>query len=427
MAPPDLDVAVVGAGAAGLATAIFTRRLNPALSVAVFDGKAKPGAKILVSGGSRCNVTNTEVTAADFNGGKPTAIGIVLKALPVPATIAFFKEIGVPLHEEPGGKLFPDSNRSRDVLDALLRELDRVGGALRGESRVVGIDRQPDASFLLTTSGGPLSARAVVLATGGLSLPKTGSDGWGYDAAARLGHSIVPTTPALVPLTLGTPAGQPSMHRALSGIAHPVRLELLESGRVTRRITGALLWTHTGISGPAALDMSRHWLRAVLQGKEASVRSVFSPDHDFTSLEHDWIDLQQHRPRLGIEGALSQFVPRAVASTLVSAGGIDGATTLSGLTRDDRRRLIHVLLAWPLDVTGSRGYNVAEVTAGGINLDEVSPRTMESRICPGLYLVGEVLDVDGRLGGFNFQWAWSSGRAAAGALAAGATSRREVP
>lgn len=419
---PDLDVAIVGAGAAGLATAIFARRLDPGLRVAAFDGAARPGAKILVSGGSRCNVTNTIVTAADFSGGKTTAVARVLGALPVPETVEFFAGIGVPLKEEPGGKLFPVTNRSRDVLEALLRELTRAGGELRAGDRVRSVTVAPDG-FHLTTDRAEVTSAIVVLATGGLSLPKTGSDGWGYTLAQRLGHSIVPTTPALVPLRLTGPSGDgtepstPLIHTTLSGVAQPVRLDVRIRGKVAHRITGSLLWTHFGISGPAALDASRHWLRAGLEGQPATLSASLCPDHDFASLEAAWLALGVARPRLGVETALAQMVPASVAAAIVSAMSIDRNLTLASLARDARRLLIGALLEWPLPVTGSRGYSFAEVTAGGVSLAEVSTRTMESRICPGLFLVGEILDVDGRLGGFNFQWGWSSARVAAAALA----------
>src|SRR5262245_15081857 len=178
--PATADVAIVGAGAAGLATAIFLRRANPAVRVLLLDGAARPGAKILVSGGSRCNVTNTVVTEADFWGGKRTIVRRVLRALPVDRTVAFFRDLGVTLHEEVDGKLFPDSNRSREVLEALLRAGADAGVDLRSGTRVTAL-RAVDRNFAVETQRGVLEARAVVLATGGRSLPKTGSDGAGYD------------------------------------------------------------------------------------------------------------------------------------------------------------------------------------------------------------------------------------------------------
>ena len=420
----DLDVAIIGAGAAGLATAIFTRRANPTARVAVLEGARSPGAKILVSGGSRCNVTNVEVTERDFNGGRAPIIRRILRAYPAPAAAAWFRDLGVALHEEPNGKLFPDSNRSRDVLDALLRELSLSGASLRAGHRVVRIERR-DGGFAIATSQGTLTSRIVVLATGGLSLPKTGSDGWGYTAATAQGHSIVATTPALAPLVVGDieahgdgPRSENwSPHRELSGVALPVRLDVRADGRVAARIDGALLWTHFGISGPAALDASRHWLRARRGGAEPELRASFLPAHTFESLEAAWIATTRERSRVLVRTVLAELMPAAMASALLRRASIDDETTLAALTRDSRRALMHAVLDWPLLVTDSRGYNYAEVTAGGVDLAEIDPSTMASRVCEGLYLVGEVLDVDGRLGGFNFQWAWSSAHVAGTAIA----------
>src|SRR3954463_2933241 len=257
------DVAIVGAGAAGLATAIFLRRLNPARSVVLLDGAKKPGAKILVSGGSRCNVTNAVVSEPDFWGGRSAIIRRVLRALPVPQTVEFFREIGVNLHEEADGKLFPDTNRARDVIDALLRETARVGATLLAGHRVVDIERDGDGLRLLT-AGAAMRATSVVLATGGQSLPKSGSDGAGFEIARRLGHTIVPTTPALVPLVLSGPSVE------LSGVSHDVEITVWVDGAAHVRLTGALLWTHFGISGPVAMNASRHFLRARLE--ERAVR-----------------------------------------------------------------------------------------------------------------------------------------------------------
>ena len=409
------DVVIVGAGAAGLATAIFARRGNPDIRVTLLEGARQPGAKILVSGGSRCNVTNAVVAEADFNSGRPSVVRRVLRALPVDDTVKFFAGLGVSLHEEPNGKLFPDTNRSRDVLNALLAEVSRLGVDLRAGTRVTSIVRDA-GMFRVTTSTGALTAQAVVLATGGLSLPKTGSDGWGYTAATALGHSIVPTTPALAPLLIDSAADR-SIHGRLSGVSMPVRLDVRVDGSVSTRLDGAMLWTHFGVSGPVAMDASRHWLRARLEGRDVQVTASLCPGETFESLERDWVDAVRDRPRATVLSTLSSQLPASVASALFARLGIADDLALARLTREDRRRLIHALLAWPLAVVDSRGYNYAEATAGGVPLDEIDPSTMASRRCPGLFLVGEILDVDGRIGGFNFQWAWSSARVAGQALA----------
>jgi len=410
------DVVVVGAGAAGLATAIFLRRANPSRSVIILDSAKKPGAKILISGGSRCNVTNSSVTERDFWGGRSTIVRRILRALPVDETMAFFREIGVPLHEEADGKLFPDSNRSRDVLDALLREASRVGARLSPNHRVVDVVADQGQFAVATTLGG-LRAEAVVLATGGKSLPKTGSDGGGLEIARRLGHTIVPTTPALAPLLL---ADDDAMHRELTGVAQDVELAVWIDGAIAIRLAGAMLWTHFGVSGPVALNASRHWMRAVIEGRAVAITASFCAGRTFADVDAEWTRLAIDHPRLALQSALARTIPASVASSSLNALSIDAVTPLAHLTRDDRRRLVRALVERPLPVTGTRGYNFAEATAGGVELTEIDPSTMESRVRRGLHLVGEMLDVDGRIGGFNFQWAWCTGRVAGEALATGA-------
>ena len=406
-------MAVLGAGAAGLATAIFARRLHPQRSVLLVDSARRPGAKILVSGGSRCNVTNAAVSDPDFWGGRRTAIRRVLRAFPVRDTIAFFRELGVPLHEEADGKLFPDSNRARDVLEALLGEARRAGVTLAADCRVDDVAAS-GGGFVVSTSRGRIHASRVVLAMGGQSLPKSGSDGSGFAVAERLGHSIVPTTPGLVPLTLGD---ETRMHRELSGVSHDAELTLWIDDKRDVHLSGSLLWTHFGISGPVTLNMSRHWLRAVLNGRVAALTASFCPGQTFEAVETWWTGRASERPHTSVYQSLAALVPASVAAALLKRLSIDGRTTLAHFSRDDRRLLVHGLVRWPLAVDGTRGYNYAEVTAGGVSLDEIDASTMASRVCPGLFLVGEILDVDGRIGGFNFQWAWSSAWVAAQAIA----------
>jgi predicted Rossmann fold flavoprotein len=423
--PASCDVAIVGAGAAGLAAAIFARRFNPLRSVTLLDGTRAPGAKILVSGGSRCNVTNTTVTERDFWGGKPSLIRRVLRAFPVSDTIAFFREIGVSLHEEADGKLFPDTNRARDVLTALLRETEAVGALLVPGHRVTEVVTLPsvtpnraatNAGFRVVTAGGHLTASTVVLATGGQSLPKSGSDGAGFAIARRLGHTIVPTTPALAPLLLDA---TDLVHGAVSGVSHEAELAVWIDGAVAVRLTGSLLWTHFGISGPVALNASRHWHRAHIEGRRIAVTASFRPGARFDDADADWQRRATASPKASVQTTLASILPASVAAAILRQLALDGSATLAHLSRDDRRRLSRALVEFPLPVSGSRGYTYAEATAGGVPLTEIDTGTMTSRRCPGLSCVGEILDVDGRIGGFNFQWAWSSGFVAGRALAAG--------
>jgi len=410
------DVVIVGAGAAGLATAIFARRANPARSVLLLDGASKPGAKILVSGGGRCNVTNRDVSERDFWGGRPSTIRSVLRSFSADDAREFFRELSVPLHEEADGKLFPDSGRARDVLNALLRAADTAGVRLMAGCRVLRVDRS-DGDFFLETSTGSIRSRSVVLATGGQSLPKSGSDGAGFELARRLGHTIVPTTPALVPMLLDEGNGF-SIHRELSGVSQDAELAVWIDGRVSTRLRGSLLWTHFGISGPVALNASRHWLRAAIEKRPVRLTASFCAGVTFEAQEAWWTATTTARPKASVLSALSSRVPAAVAAAVIRTVGVEPARQLAHLARDERRTLTAALVEWPLPAIGCRGWNYAEATAGGVSLDEIDPATMASRRCDGLYLVGEMLDVDGRIGGFNFQWGWSSGYAAGRALAA---------
>ena len=407
------DVVIVGAGAAGLAAAVFcARATSQTRRVICIDSAKIVGAKILVSGGSRCNVTNRVVTERDFWGGDRRIIRDVLRAFPAPRAIAFFEELGVVLREEEDGKLFPVSNRAHTVLHALVSAVTTSGAELHTGCRISGIQRADDEDFVLTTTDGrTYRAPFIVLATGGRSLPKTGSDGTGYAFARAFGHGYVETTPALVPLVLDD-----SRHTRLAGVAHPADVIVRSNGAAPVRLTGSMLWTHFGVSGPVVLNASRHWLRSRLEGHNVTVAVSVVPGETFASLEQ-WLTAEQrNRARALVRTVVATRVPAAVADLWTERASIDASTTLSHLTRDDRRRLIHALLETPLEVRDSRGYNYAEVTAGGIPLSEIDPTTMESRVRRGLYLIGEMLDVDGRIGGFNFQWAWSSAWVAASAI-----------
>jgi predicted Rossmann fold flavoprotein len=230
--------------------------------------------------------------------------------------------------------------------------------------------------------------------------------------ARRLGHTIVPPTPGLVPLVLDDGGDGVPLHRALTGVSQDVELTVWIDGRAATKLAGALLWTHIGVSGPVAMNASRHWLRAQLAGHITAITIDFSQGVPFEDLDRRWTTQSADRPATTLQNALATMVPASVAAALIARVGLDGTQQLAHLAREDRRRLVHALVAWPIVVTGTRGYNYAEVTAGGVSLTEIDPSTMRSRICPGLHLVGEILDVDGRIGGFNFQWAWSSARVA---------------
>lgn len=444
--PDRVDIAIVGAGAAGLMAAISAGRAARAASsrlrIVALDGARRPGAKILISGGGRCNVTHDAVDERAFAGSSPAAIRKVLRRFDVPRTIDFFRELGVRLKREETGKLFPVTDDARTVLDALLRATADAGVELRWSSRVHTVskvlqghdhatraragalpvaahsDATADRGFLLTGDFGELHARRVILATGGKSLPKTGSDGGGYELARRLGHTLTPRIlPALVPLVLNSE----SFIRDLSGLTLPATLELRTgTGKRLTAITDSTLCTHLGLSGPSVLDMSRHFLHAKLDDPTVTLHINWLPGETPASLDERFVERAARGERGGPAHVLAERLPQRLARALCVHAAVDPAKPLSSLTRDERRRLVTAVCDLPLPVVGDRGFAVAEVTAGGVPLRELHLDTLESRVCPGLHLCGELCDVDGRIGGYNFQWAWASGFVA-GTAAARAT------
>ncbi|MBM4127494.1 MAG: NAD(P)/FAD-dependent oxidoreductase [Nitrospira sp.] len=408
------DIAVVGAGAAGLSAAIVAgeRAAGRALNIVLLDGAKTIGAKILVSGGGRCNVTHDTVTPTDYFGNR-RIIKNVLASRSVEDTIQWFASMGVMLKREDTGKLFPVTDTARTVLTALLTRCRNLGMTIRPSHRVTRIDTSADTGFLLQHSQGVLQARHVILATGGRSVPKSGSDGFGYDLAHRLGHTITTTVPALVPLVLDTRL----FHRSLSGLSQEVELTTWVDGHTIDTRTGSLLWTHFGISGPVAMDASRFWTLAHARGEKALVSANFLPG--LTQEEaRDWfIHEAAHHPRRSLANALASRVPERLAEVLCTHAACNPQQAIAQVCRADRERLIAALTKLVLPIERDRGWNYAEVTAGGVPLEEINYRTMESKLVPGLYLIGELLDCDGRIGGFNFQWAWTTGFLAGRAVA----------
>jgi predicted Rossmann fold flavoprotein len=407
------DIVVIGAGAAGLTAGIFAaesaRAQGQTARIVLLDAAKKIGAKILVSGGGRCNVTHQEIHPEDFNGSK-NIIRNVLAAFDEHATVRWFDALGVPLKCEGTGKLFPISDSARTVLAALLRRCAELDVRILTQHHVHGIAQvntrheQPPL-FVVRYEQGVLPARRVIMATGGRSLPRTGSDGSGWEIVRQLGHTVTETYPALVPLVVR----EGMFHAELSGLSLPVELSLLADSKLVDRRAGSLLWTHFGVSGPVVMDASRHWIIARASEQSVELQCNFLPGQNFEQFDRWLVAVAASRPRVSLGRILAEQLPERLAVALVQAAGSDPLITLSQLSRVSRRALVRVLTAFVLPIERDRGWNFAEVTAGGVPLPEIDYRTMASRKVPGLYLIGEMLDCDGRIGGFNFQWAWATG------------------
>ncbi|MBU9889588.1 MAG: NAD(P)/FAD-dependent oxidoreductase [Candidatus Omnitrophica bacterium] len=393
------DVIIIGAGPAGLMTAI-TCAEKP-LRILILEGNSRPGAKLLISGGGRCNITNLRVSERDYQSGDPRTVRNILSAFSSERAVQFFKTLGVPMVLEEGTKYFPESQSAKTVLEALLKEVRARGVILKTGKKTARIFRK-DELLHVTGESFDHASRAVVLCTGGLSYPGTGSDGSGYGLAKMMGHSMAETRPALTPLLTDDPDW-----KELSGITLPVRLTLFAGEKPVATSEGPLLFTHTGFSGPAVLDISGPWLRCAEGEKE--LQADFFPEKNGEELRGEWARIMAAHPKRSWRHLLSLYFPERLILTMLKKIAIDPKTQIGQSSQKDREVLLRILKHFPLLVTGACGYEKAEVTSGGVDLREVDGKTLESKLQPGLYFAGEILDVDGRIGGFNFQWAWASG------------------
>jgi predicted Rossmann fold flavoprotein len=404
MAGFDWDAVVIGAGAAGLMAAIHAA--GRGRRVLLLEKGRKSGVKILMSGGTRCNITHDcdarGIVAAFGPNGK--FLHSALACLGPRETVAFFEAAGVATKVEETGKVFPVSNRAVDVLEALLRRLGQSGATLAVNEPAREVLPHPGGGLRVVTSSRTVTAAKVLITSGGKSYPGCGTTGDGYAFAAAFGHAIVPPRPALVPLTV-----QPAWVGDLRGITLPdVNLKVTENGKPLTARRGAMLFAHFGLTGPGPLDVSR-----AVSGHAAPTTLTLEVDllpgepepavDEFLRTE----SLASGKKQLAV--VLAAKLPRRVCDQLLILAGLPVDRTAAALSKADRLKLVALIKRLRLPLKGTLGFEKAEVTAGGVGLDEVDSRTMQSKKQPGLYLAGEVLDLDGWIGGYNFQSAWSTG------------------
>ncbi len=386
------DAIVLGAGAAGLMCAAEAGKRGR--RVIVLEKANGPGKKILISGGGRCNFTNIHAAPDCYLSANPHFARSALSRYTPADFLALVEAHGIAWHEKTLGQLFCDGS-ARQVVDMLVSEVERGGGAIVC-GQTIGEVSHADGLFRVSTQDRTFAAPALVIATGGPSIPKMGATGFAYDLARRFGLKVVEPRPALVPLTLG---GEDVLFRDLSGVSAEV---VARAGKAAFR--EAALFTHRGLSGPAILQVSSYWRR----GEPVDID--FLPDET-----RDWlIDSKRAAPRQTLRAILKDRLPDRLASTL--ADRLDCPEMLAGTTDARLRAAEQQLARWRFLPNGTEGFAKAEVTVGGISTAELSSKTMEAKRVPGLYVVGEAVDVTGWLGGYNFQWAWASGWAAAQAI-----------
>lgn len=384
----DFDVLIIGAGAAGLMCAIEAGKRGR--RVLALDHADKLGEKIRISGGGRCNFTNTGTEARRFLSSNPHFCKSALSRYTPDDFIALIGKHGIKWHEKTLGQLFCDDS-ARDIVYMLLKETAAAGAIIRTDTKIAEV-RQLDDGFVVETANGVYTAEKLVIATGGPSIPKIGASGFGYRIAQQFGLNVIPPYPALVPLTFSDE--QLAMMKPLSGVS-------VDPAVVTCNGTSfreAILFTHRGLSGPAILQISSYW-------KESIPVSVnFCPDLDVaTALK----TARKAQPRKVLHNIMGEWMPARLAEALAQESGHD--VVMADLSDKKIDEIAKLISAWQVIPHGTEGYRTAEVTAGGVDTNELSSKTFETKKVPGLHFIGEVVDVTGWLGGYNFQWAWSSG------------------
>ncbi|MCX7061503.1 MAG: NAD(P)/FAD-dependent oxidoreductase [Gammaproteobacteria bacterium] len=384
------DVLILGAGAAGLFCAFTAGQRG--LRVRVIEHANKVGKKILMSGGGRCNFTNTGTTHANYLSANPHFCKSALARYKPADFIALVDKHGIRYHEKELGQLFCDES-SKLIVRMLVDECRDANVVIQTDCTITAVSHR-NGRYEVATSHGLYTAASVVVATGGLSIPSMGATGIGYQLARQFGHAVLPTRAGLVPLTL---SGKPlDDHADLSGVALPVEAT---SGAASFR--GSLLITHRGVSGPAILQISSYWQ----PGEPLSLNLL--PDHDAA----DWLGAQQaERPASELKTVLAEVLPKRYAQRLCERWL--GNKPLRQFRAAELKAMAAQLECWPITASGTEGYRTAEVTLGGVDTDGLDSKTMASKHQPGLYFIGEVVDVTGWLGGYNFQWAWAAGHAA---------------
>lgn len=401
-------VIVAGGGAAGMAAAISARRMGAA--VTILERNPRVGKKLLATGNGRCNFTNIHADAARgcYSGNNPDFVYGALSAYPVKDTIRFFEKLGIQHKVEDQGKVFPMSDQASSILDVLLHELNESGVHIECNVYIKDIEKRMGKFQIHTEDGRTYEGDRVILALGGKAMPSSGSDGNGYELAAKLGHKVTDIFPALVQLMLDGP-----WFKRINGVKFVGTAEILYSRKSIAKDRGDILFTNYGVSGPPILQISRKAGELLNKGKEAVLKITVMDRISREELKKLISKRIQAGPGKTVDFNFVGLINKRLIPVVLAEAGIkDLNRTASTLTAEEQDSIAGILTDWRFRVRGTKSWPSAQVTAGGIDTREVDPYTMESKLMKGLYFAGEILDIDGRCGGFNLQWAWSSGLAA---------------
>jgi predicted Rossmann fold flavoprotein len=396
-------VFVVGGGAAGMMAAISAARLGA--HVTILEKNPRVGKKILATGNGRCNFTNINAGQGCYSGENPGFVQKALSEFTVSDTISFFEKLGIQHKVEDMGKVFPMSDQASSILDVLMYELDRLGVNIFCDSDVVEIKPEKSSFILKTRDGKIYRGDSVILAPGGKAMPSSGSDGYGYDLALKLGHTMTDIFPALVQLMLDG-----DFFKRIDGVKFVGTAEIIDNNRSVIKDRGDILFTNYGVSGPPVFQISRKAGELLNRGKKAtlkiSILDTMSEDEVLKLIERRFQADLNKTVEFSFVGLINK---RLIPVILQQAGISDLKRSVSVITPKERERIVRILTDWRFNIRGTKSWPSAQVTAGGIRTREIDAGTMESLLVRGLYFAGEIMDVDGMCGGFNLQWAWSSG------------------
>lgn len=390
-------VAVIGGGAAGMMAAIEAASCGAC--VHIFERQARVGKKLSVTGNGRCNLSNTDLSPDRYHGGDRTFVLPALRRFGTAETLRRFRDMGLLTVTEPGGRIYPLSDTAGSVVDVLRFSLEAAGVTLHAGTEVRTV-RRTKGGFWISAGETELTAQKLIIACGGAAGEKVGGTNLGYRLLESLGHPITPLKPSLVQLRTGD-----ALCRSLKGVRADADVRVLRGGQTAAETAGEVQFVEYGLSGPAIFEISR----AALEAKDTMVELDLLRDYDEMEILRLLQERRRTRTQLSCDDLFTGMVHNRLGRVLLKYAGISGGEPLSALTEKELRRLSHAAKAFRFEITGDMGLPNAQVTAGGAKTSEFSPETMESRLCPGLYACGEVLDVDGDCGGFNLQWAWASG------------------